>query len=156
MRGNSAYLVIDDILQADPFLLVQVVEELLIEYESDAADLFHSTLCLRMSVDEIRSDGDGQLPAKLLPLESLEGVSFSVSSFKRGKSRRAKKKPPLIVRKFHIYNIDIFRGKLILRTKMHFKGNINSKQRVREDVYFPVNAKNNNGCCGTICSSLPL
>lgn len=50
--------------------LFEVEEELLVEDEGHAADLFHLGLRRGVPVDEVGCDGDRQLPSKLLPLET--------------------------------------------------------------------------------------
>ena len=63
-------LVVDDVLQVDARLLPQVLEELLVEDERDAADLLHASLIVGVPVDEVCCDGDGQLASELFPFEA--------------------------------------------------------------------------------------
>ena len=63
-------LVVDDVLQVDTGGGAQVLEELLVEDEGHTGDLIYARLRLRVSVDEVGRDGDGQLAAKLLPTET--------------------------------------------------------------------------------------
>lgn len=67
----SLVLVVDDVLEVDPGGGVEVLEELLVEDERHAADLLHAGLGLRVPIDEVGGDGDRQLPAELLPRETL-------------------------------------------------------------------------------------
>lgn len=50
------------------------MEKLLVEDEGHAADLLHFGLGGRVPVDEVRSDGDGELPAELLTPKTWRGV----------------------------------------------------------------------------------
>lgn len=44
----------------------EVLKELLVEDEGHTADLLHFGLCCRVPVDEVSSDGDGELAPELL------------------------------------------------------------------------------------------
>lgn len=50
------------------------MEKLLVEDEGHPADLLHFGLGARVPVDEVRSDGDGELPAELLTAKTWRGV----------------------------------------------------------------------------------
>ena len=64
--------VVDDVLEGDAELLIQVVEEVLLVHESNSGDLLNHGLGCRPSVPEVGGDGDGQLAAELLALETLK------------------------------------------------------------------------------------
>lgn len=59
------------------------MEKLLVEDEGHPADLLHFGLGGRVPVDEVRSDGDGELPAELLTAKTWRGAGE-----KRKKLRR--------------------------------------------------------------------
>ena len=63
-------LVVDDVLQVNTRSAVQLFEELLVEDERHAADLFHARFRLALPVHQIRRDGNGQPPAEFFPLET--------------------------------------------------------------------------------------
>ena len=65
-------LVVHDVLEGDAELLVQVVEKVLLVHESHSGDLFHHGFGCRPPVPEVGGDGDGQLAAELLALETLK------------------------------------------------------------------------------------
>ena len=71
-------LVVDDVLEGDAELLVQVVEKVLLVHESNSGDLFHHGLGCRPPVPEVGGDGDGQLAAELLALETLKKIKESI------------------------------------------------------------------------------
>lgn len=48
----------------------QLLEEPLVENKGHAADLLHLGLCCGVTVDEICSNGDGQLSPELFPTKS--------------------------------------------------------------------------------------
>ena len=68
----SLVFVVDDVLEGDAELLIQVVEEVLLVHESNSGDLLNHGLGCRPSVPEVGGDGDGQLAAELLALETLK------------------------------------------------------------------------------------
>ncbi len=72
--------VVDDVLEIDAGGGVELAEELLVEDEGHARDLLDARLGLRLAVDEVGRDGDGQTPAKLFAFESLEGVALAVGA----------------------------------------------------------------------------
>lgn len=58
--------VIDNVFQVYSSMMVKILEELLIEYVCDTADLLDASLGLCSAVDEIGCDGNCQLSTKLL------------------------------------------------------------------------------------------
>ena len=76
----SLVFVVDDVLEVDALGFVQVVEELLVEDESDAGDFLHLTLGLGVLTDKVGRDGDGQFASKLLPLEPVQRVPLAVGA----------------------------------------------------------------------------
>ena len=56
--------------------LLEVKEELLVEYEGHPTDLLHASFCRGVPVHKVGRDGDGQLPTKLLPTETCVGLGW--------------------------------------------------------------------------------
>jgi hypothetical protein len=76
----SLVLVVNDVLQVDALRVVQVVEELLVEDESNAGYFFDLAFGLGVLPDEVGRDGDGQLATELFALKSVKGVPLSVGT----------------------------------------------------------------------------
>ena len=64
-------LVVHDVLQSDARLVLQVEEELLVEYEGHATDLLNVGLGGGVSVDEVSSNPNGNLSPELLSRKAL-------------------------------------------------------------------------------------
>ncbi len=45
----------------------EILEKPLVEDEGDTADLLHFSFSSGVAIDEVRCDGNGQFPPKLLP-----------------------------------------------------------------------------------------
>ena len=66
----SLVLVIDDVLQGNAQVLIERVEKVLLVDEGDPADLLDDGLSSGVVVDKVGRYGDGELAAKLAPLET--------------------------------------------------------------------------------------
>ena len=64
-------LVVHDVLQPDARLVLQVEEELLVEYEGHATDLLNVGLSGGVAVDEVSSNPNGNLSPELLSRKSF-------------------------------------------------------------------------------------
>lgn len=60
--------------------LPEFQEELLVKDEGHTTDLLHFGLCCGVPVDKVSSDGDGQLPAKLLAAETCREEKRNLSN----------------------------------------------------------------------------
>ena len=65
-------LVVDDVLELDAVRALQPLEELRVVLLLHAADLVDVGLLLARVVDEVASDGDGELGVHLVPVEPVE------------------------------------------------------------------------------------
>ena len=74
-------LVVDNILEIDARGVSQIVEELLREYERDAALLLDLDLGGRVVVGEVGGDADGEFFAKLLAIEAGQRVASAVGAY---------------------------------------------------------------------------
>jgi hypothetical protein len=77
---SCSYLVVDNVLQTDSLGIVEIVEELLVEDEGNSTDLLQRTFRLRVPVDKVGRDGNGQLAAKLFAAKALQRVAFAVGA----------------------------------------------------------------------------
>lgn len=74
-------------------LLFEVEKELLVEDKGHAADLLHLGLGGGVPVDEVGSDGDGQLPPELLPFKACGETKRAGEGMKR-RDTRLESAPP--------------------------------------------------------------
>lgn len=63
-------LVVNNVLQVYTVGFIQVFKEFLVENECYPTDLLHSSLRLRIAVDEIGCDCNGQFASKFFPLKT--------------------------------------------------------------------------------------
>ena len=74
------YLVINNILQSNPKLIIEIVEEVLFIHESHSADLINCCLGCCAHVLEVCSDSDGKFATKLFPPEARDRHVFPLGS----------------------------------------------------------------------------
>ena len=72
--------VVHDILQVDPRVLFEVLEELLVENEGHTTDLVARSLLACTVVLEVGGDGQGQLSPQLLPVKAWDAALLAISA----------------------------------------------------------------------------